>query len=358
MTDTILSLAKQFIVIKSTPDNTEALEEILDLALAQLQEFTIERFEKAGVRSALIYNAESRPRKFKVLFNVHLDIIPAKEEQHIPRVKGDKLYGAGAMDMKANAACTIFAFKEVAKIVDYPMALQLVTDEEVGGFNGAKHQVDQGVRAEFVIATEPTNLDIVHKTKGVLWLTIFGRGKTAHGAYPWRGENAIGKINDFLSALKKRYPNPTSEKWVTTVNVSKIETGNQAFNKIPDDCTVSLDIRFVPSDGPHLVKNIRALLPKGCRVEVLANEPAINTSPGEAYIKLMRQASKKVTGVESALRGAQGSSDARHFTRVGSAGVEIGPVGGGIGSDKEWVSIRSLGTFHRILKEFLLAVSS
>ena len=358
MSETILPLTKKCIQIKSTPDNAAALSEILELALSELSDFTIERFEKKGVQSALVYNTAKRPKKFKVLFNVHLDIIPAKEEQYIPRIVGDKLYGAGAMDMKANAVCAIRAFQDVAKEVSYPVALQLVTDEEVGGFNGAGYQVEKGVRTDFVIAVEPTNFDIVHKTKGVLLLKIIARGKTAHGAYPWRGDNAIEKINSFLNALTKKYPIPQREKWATTINISTIETSNRAFNKIPDECSVSLDIRYVPADGKSLVKNIRGLLPKGCNIEIFANEPAIDTRPDNSYVKTLRRASKKILGKESVIRGAHGSSDARHFARVGGVGVEIGPIGGGIGSDKEWVSIRSLEKFRRILREFLLALSA
>jgi len=54
---------------------------------------------------------------------------------------------------------------DCAEELKYPIALQIVTDEEVGGFHGTKFQVENGVNAEFVIATEPTNLDIVTKAK-------------------------------------------------------------------------------------------------------------------------------------------------------------------------------------------------
>lgn len=54
----------------------------------------------------------------------------------------------------------------------------------------------------------------------------------------------------------------------------------------------------------------------------------------------------------------QGSSDARHFTKVGCAGVEFGPIGGGIGTDKEWIDIPSLEKYYKILREFLLHLNN
>lgn len=353
MLKNILSLSKKFIFIKSVEGNPKALGDVLELALLELKDFTIERFERDGVKSALVYKSEKRPKKFKILLNAHLDVIPAKDTQYTPRIIGNKLYGAGSMDMKANTACMIFAFKDMATKVDYPLGLQLVTDEEIGGFNGTKYQVEKGIRADFVLAGEPTNFDIVHKAKGVLKLNISTKGLTAHGAYPWKGENAIWKMNEFLSVLKNNFPIPISEKWVTTINLSKIETSNLAFNKIPDDCKVSLDIRYISEDSKTILKNIKDILPRGFKLEVLVNEPAVFTDKSDKYLIDLQKITKNITGSNVVVRGAHGTSDVNHFSKVGCAGIEFGPIGGGIGSDKEWVDIKSLETFYKILKEFI-----
>ena len=353
MLQNIVSLSKKFVSIKSTSENPRALVEILELALSYLKEYTIERFESNGVKSALIYHSKRRPKKFKIILNGHLDVIPGKEHQYLPQIKGSRLYGVGSMDMKANVACLIMAFKEIANKVNYPLGLQLVTDEEIGGSYGTKHQIDKGVRADFVIAGEPTNFDIVNKAKGVIWAKISTKGKTAHGAYPWRGENAIWKMNEFLNILKEKYPIPNQQKWVTTVNLSRIETSNQTFNKIPDDCVVGLDVRYIPEEKDTIVKSIKNLVPKGFALNILAKEPAMFTDSDNKYIKILQKAGKQIIKKNIVLRGAQGSSDARHFERVGCLGIEFGPIGSGIGSDNEWVDIPSLEKYYQILKNFL-----
>lgn len=352
----IIPLTKQLVAIKSVDGNQQSLDEILDIALSHVSEFTIERFERKGIKSALVYNTSTRPEKFKILLNTHLDIIPGKEEQYIPREVGDKLYGAGVMDMKANLAAALFAFKDVAQEVRYPIALQLVTDEELGGFDGTKFQVEEGIRADFVLATEPTNFDIVHKAKGVLWLKITTVGTSAHGAYPWRGNNAIWKMHPFLEALKVHHPILVEEAWKTTVNLSTIDTSNKAYNKIPDNCVVGLDIRFVPEDADVILESITRLLPDGATVEILAHEPALATDVENTSIKKLESISASVLGREVVLRGAQGSSDARHFQPVGCPGIEFGPIGGGIGSDDEWVDVPSLKQYYEIIKLFLQSV--
>lgn len=357
MLKNILSLSKKLISIKSTAENPKALEAVLKVVLLELKGFTIEKFESNGSKSILIYNSQKRPEKFKILLNGHLDVIPAKDEQYKSKIVGNKLYGAGSMDMKANIACIIAVFKEMASKVDYPLGLQLVTDEEIGGFNGTKYQIEKGVKADFIIAAEPTNFNIVHTAKGVLQVKILSRGVTAHGAYPWKGENAILKMNEFLNILKNNFKNPKKEKWVTTVNVSTIETTNNAFNKIPDDCFVLLDIRYVKEDSRLVLKKLKKLIPKDFKLEIIANEPAMFTKQNNNYIVKLGEITKKIITKKVIIRGANGTSDISHFTKAGYAGIEFGPIGGGIGSDNEWVDISSLDIYCKILKNFLLIIS-
>lgn len=353
MLKNILSLSEKLIAIKSVDGNLKGLDEALSLALSELEDFTIEKFQRNGVKSALVYKSKTRPSKFKVLLNIHLDVISAKEGQYKPKIVGNKLYGAGAMDMKANASCAIFAFKELASKVDYPLGLQITTDEEIGGGHGTKYQIEKGVDTEFVLATEPTNFDIVHKAKGALQLKISTKGKTFHGAYPWKGENAIWKMNEFLNILKKKFPIPKNEKWGTMVNLSSIETTNKTLNKIPDDCCALLDVRFIAEDSKTILKTFKQILPKGFKMEVLAHEPAVFTKKDDIYVASLQRITKKVVEKNVILRGAHGTSDVSHFMKIRSAGIEFGPIGGGIGSDSEWVSIPSLETYYKILVEFL-----
>jgi succinyl-diaminopimelate desuccinylase len=356
MNDDIVSLTQRLVSIQSIPGNSKALAEILELVLSHLGSFTVERFEHSGVSSALVYAAPTRPEKFRVILNAHLDIIPGKEGQYTPRIEGGRLYGAGAMDMKASVACMSAVFSELARQSAYPLGLQLTTDEEIGGFNGTKHQIEEGVRADFVIAGEPTNFDIVNQTKGIVWARVFARGRSAHGAYPWRGDNAVWKMKQFLDAVQQEYPPLTQEAWATSVSIGSIATSNTALNKIPDDCVLGLDIRSIPQEAEGALERVRALLPAGVSLEVLAHEPALFTDAEHADVQLLRKTSAEILNKEVPLRGAHGSSDARHFAPVGGAAVEFGPIGDGIGSDDEWVDLDSLSQYTEILRTFLRQV--
>lgn len=354
----ILRLSKEFISIKSISENSKALDEILGVALLNLEGFTIERFNNNGIQSALVYNTNKRPKKFNVILNGHLDVIPGKEYQYKPKVIGSNLYGIGSMDMKANVACFIMAFKAVARKVDYPFALQLVTDEQVGGLNGTKYQIDQGVRADFVIVGETTNFNIVHRAKGVQWIKISAKGKSSHSAYPWKGKNAIWELNAFLNKLKKKYPIPHNEIWKTTVSVSNIETSNNSFNKIPDDCTVWLDIRYVAEEKDSVINRLENLISNNFTLDIVFDQPPLFVNKDNGYLKVLQNTTEEIIKHKVLLYGAHGTSDVTYYAKVGSPGIEFGPIGVTGNTNNEYINIPSLEMYYLVLVKFLLSLNN
>lgn len=357
MLNKILYLSKQFISIESFLGNQKALEKVLDLALLNLKGFTIEKFSKDGIHSALIYNTKTRPKKFKIILNGHLDVIPGKKHQYRYRVINNKLYGVGAMDMKSNVACLILAFKKIARKVGYPVGLQLVTDEQSGSLSGTKYQIKKGVKADFVIAGETTNFNIVNEAKGVMWIKIFCNGKTAHSAYPWLGKNPIWEMNSFLNQLKEKFPIPISEVDTTTVSLSRIETNNDSFNKIPDECAVWLDIRYFKQDKKTVISQIKKLMPKNFKLKIVFEESPIHVDKKNQYLQKLQNTASKITKHKVSLYCANGTSDLTYYMEAGCPGVEFGPIGKTGNLNDEWIDIYSLRTYYQIIIKYLLSLN-
>ena len=355
MNKEILDLAKALMRIPSTKDDAAAKRSVIARGEQQLDGFEIHSYDHDGSPSLLATNARGTAKNFRVILNAHLDVVPGQPAQFEPYEHDGKLIGRGAMDMKAAAAALIVVFKELADKVAYPVALQLVTDEEVGGFDGTKYQIDDGIRAEFVIAGEPTRLDINDKAKGIMWARITTKGVSAHGAYPWNGVNAIDKMARVLQKITLAYPTPKQETWRTTVNVAKIETSNDTFNKVPDDCTVSLDIRYIPEDREAMKKFLRTVA-RGDDLEIFIEEPAQFTDSNNYYVQALKTTVMQVTSRQPAFIQKHGGSDIRHFNQAGCPGVTFGPTGEGMHTDNEWVDIRSLEQYYDIVHDFLLAL--
>ncbi|MFH0773229.1 MAG: M20/M25/M40 family metallo-hydrolase [bacterium] len=352
MMNKIMSLTKQLIAIESTDKKKDKLQEAIDVCAKELDGYTIETFNQNAHPSILVYSAKQRPKQFDVIFNGHLDVVSALPHQFVPEERGGKLYGRGACDMKAAAVVELLVFKEVAKMLSRPVALQLVTDEEIGGYDGTYAQIKSGVRSPFVIAGESTDLCVGQKSKGVIWMNVKAKGTAAHGAYQWRGESAILKMKRAIDLIEKEFPILTKDVWRTTINIAKIETTNTTYNKVPDDCLMKLDIRYTPEDW-KTIKNKLEKMFHGLEMEFLEFEPPQVTNETNPYYQQLLKSIESVASKKADVIAKHGSSDVRHFSRVEGEGVVFGPVGSGLHSDGEWVDIKSLETYHAILAMFL-----
>lgn len=351
MKNEILDLTKKLISIESISSKKEKLQEVINVVKKELEGFTIEEFSSNEKPSILVYSTKKQPKKFKVILNGHLDVVAGKAEQFVPYEKGGKLYGRGAIDMKSGAAVEIVLFKKIARLLPYPVGLQLVTDEEVGGYNGTQYQIKQGVRADFVVAAEPTGYGINNKAKGIIWMNVKTKGVAGHGAYQWRGKSAILKMKKALDAIEKKYPVLTKEKWRTSINIAKIETSNMTFNKVPDDCDMRLDVRYIPEDWKSIKKTLTDMF-RGMELTFQTFEPPQFTDENNTYVKVLKQSVKTVTHKLPKIIAKHGGSDIRHYNGVHVNGVTCGPVGEGLHADNEWVLIESLNTYYAILELF------
>ncbi len=257
--------------------------------------------------------------------------------------------------MKAATAAEILAFKETAAKVDYPLALQLVTDEEIGGKKGVKYQISQGILTDFYLCGEYSDLEICCETKGVLWIKMTTKGKRAHGAYVWNGVNAITKLAKEIQSVSKIFPVPAKTAWKTTCNFGVISGGN-TVNQVPDEASVTLDIRHVPEDSSsQLLSKIKSgLTYPDTQLEIMEDEPCNHADKNDPLVKQLAASIKQVAGENAKYVKFHGASDARYYSAAGSTAVDIGPTGEGLHSDYEWCSIKSLQTYKDILVKFLL----
>ncbi len=358
-----LAAASELLAVPSTADRPAELERALGYVLDFVGTgFTVERFTSAGKPSALVYpeghDAPERPR-FRVILNAHLDVVPAPPEQFRPRRDGMRLYARGAQDMKVSALAEALAFRELAGSVGYPLALQLVTDEEVGGRNGTRYQIERGVRGEFVVIGETSGLRIVTESKGMLGVTLRASGRGAHSAYQWLGDNALVKLNRSVHNVLARYPVATEEAWRTTVNVARVHTPNQARNQIPAEAEAWLDIRFPPEDtdlGGKTDAEIAAYLQSFCEPGVTAVVDHLdapqNADRGRPEIARLAEAAR-AQGYRPDFLRKHGTGDGRFYGEAGVTAVAFGVGGHGQHGADEYADITTIAPYYRALTQFL-----
>ncbi|MEV4705228.1 M20/M25/M40 family metallo-hydrolase [Actinoplanes sp. NPDC049316] len=355
--DDLLDAAVRLVAIPSTADRPECLQKALDLVVDRAGPgFTVERFRSGGKPSALLYAPGRRPA-FRAILNAHLDVVPAPAEQFRPVLRDGRLYGRGAQDMKVAALVMADVFRSVAREVPYPLGLQLVTDEEVGGYDGTGHQVQRGVTADFVVIGEQSGLQVVTESKGILQVRLHATGKAAHAAYPWLGDNAVLRLTAALGRVLDRYPVPAAEAWATTVTVARVETAGRAVNQVPADATAWLDIRF-PAGDPALagrdVAQIAAYLRDLAGVEVSVDSLGAphHADPDSSEVRALRAAARDA-GYPGGLLRKHGAADGRFYSARGVDAVIFGPGGDGQHGPDEYADLATVEPYRAALTTFL-----
>ena len=272
-------------------------------------------------------------------FAGHTDVVPPGKgwatDPFKAEIKGDLLYGRGAVDMKGAIAAFVAA---VARIGDVPGTISFIItgDEEGPAVHGTRalmvRMEERGLRPDMILVGEPTSQNRLGDTIKIgrrgsvnMWVDIVG--KQAHVAYPHEGDNPITRLFRIGTRLHELELDDGDE-WFQPSNleVVTVDVGNSASNVIPGEAHLRLNIRFnVHHQGEELVEKVRAIVDEeapGARFEAMISGEAFLTEPGPLS-DLVGASIQEVTGVTPNLSTGGGTSDAR-FLHVLCPIVEFG----------------------------------
>jgi succinyl-diaminopimelate desuccinylase len=290
-----------------------------------------------------------------VVLHGHLDVVPGRPEQFEPRVQDDRLLGRGAYDMKGALAAMMCALKDLEHQERVHVRLVCVPDEESEELDERSTDafVARGLGGDFAITGEPTNMHIGIEAKGVLVLRIDVHGRAAHSSTPWLGDNAVLKAIDVFRAIESLpFSRESSEMFDRpSINLGRIQ-GGDALNKVPDHCTMAVDVRYLPGQDPaEILEQVRSI--PDIEVTRTFIHPTVTVSRVNPFVRALREAVTRTISGEAMSVGRDGASDAAAFIEAGIPAVEFGPVGAGHHGPEEWVSLGSLGRYRRALGDFV-----
>jgi len=291
-----------------------------------------------------------------LILHGHMDVVPAEAHQFEPRIDGDRLIGRGAYDMKAALAAMMLALPTPDEVPEgLRVVLGIVSDEETeeDADRGSDFLVDSGLKGDFAITGEPTDMHVGVAAKGVLAVRVGVAGRAAHGSTPWLGDNAVLRAVDMFRGLESLpFARESSELFDRpSINLGRI-WGGDALNKVPDHCVIDVDIRYLPHQDPEeILEQIRGLEPAS--METIFALPPIDSGIDSPWVKGLIEAADAHHDGTSVSVGRDGASDAVSFIRVGIPAVEFGPIGAGHHGPEEWVSIESLNAYLGTLREYL-----
>jgi succinyl-diaminopimelate desuccinylase len=326
MSELETSLARTLLDLTVVPSPIGEEEALCNMVEARLSA-TLGRSAVRRHQHSLVVRANENARAPRVALVGHLDTVHTEHDAP-PRIEGNRLYGAGAADMKSGLAVMIELVERV-DLAALPCDLTLVFYErEEGPFEENMlgpllERFDELGRLDLAICLEPSDNKLQLGCMGSVHVTVRFVGRTAHSARPWQGENAIVKALPFLRALSEREPNEVvidGHSFREVVTPTRASDGGRGRNVVPDRFDVNVNYRFAPGRTPlEVVEELRSWVSDAAEVIPTDLSPA-----GRPHARHPLVAHLERCGVRT-VETKQAWTDVARFDAAGVPAVNFGP---------------------------------
>ena len=366
-----LELTKQLIARQSVTPVDDGCQNLMTDRLSKAG-FKIQLLPFEDVDNFWAIRGDSGPI---ICFAGHTDVVPSGPENSWqsppfePTVKDGVLTGRGAADMKGSLAAMVVAVENfVANNPNHSgrIAFLITSDEEGIAANGTVKVVEwlkqQNTIPEYCLVGEPSSSEqcgdtIKNGRRGSLGCKLRVLGKQGHVAYPHLADNPIHNVAPALAEL-------ASYEWdrgndffpATSFQVSNINGGTGATNVIPGELDIVFNFRFSTEVTENQLRETTEAILNKHKLDYkidwhLSGQPFL-TAEGE-LVDAAVIAVKQVTGLDTLLSTAGGTSDGRFIAPMGTQVVELGPVNATIRQINECVAVDDLDRLTAIYESLL-----
>lgn len=286
-----------------------------------------------------------RPGGVRGMYCGHLDVVPAGDlslwtgPPYSPQVRGGRLYGRGACDMKGSIASMLHAVELLAprrRELAGEWSLLLDADEEhanLGLKTWLHHPLTQ---PDFVIIGEPTGLRPAVGHRGVMAFRIDIQGESVHAAQHRQGKNAISaavRVAERVEALDGRLAEAGGSFLEPGSVVVTALHGGEKVNTVPGSCTLSVDRRLTAGETradceaqmDDLLRLVEDETGCRCRCEVTTFCPAGLLPADAPLVKSLAARIEQVCGVSMRAACFEASCEAGFFLEQHIPTVILGP---------------------------------
>jgi succinyl-diaminopimelate desuccinylase len=348
-----MDLAATLELLVNIPSETGSEDRIATtIAERLLPIWTSEGVERIG-NSLVVGRRTGRPL---ISLYGHIDTVPEQQSNGKARTVGGRMLGLGTADMKSGVAVMIHLLEDAEiRSGDYDLVGVFYDGEEGGSDqNGLEEVLVRApwlVESEFGLVLEPTDLTLEIGCNGSMNADVIFRGRAAHSARPWLGENAVTKAGRWLARLHDLEPRTETIAGLDYHEVFTITRagGGIANNVVPADFTVNLNYRFPPSlTVAEAETRLHELAAPADEVVVRDSAPAGGIPQSNPHLARFED----LVGGER--KPKQGWTD---VARLGEHGIPAVNYGPGDPSEAhqagESVSLANLGMAYSVVRAFL-----
>jgi putative selenium metabolism hydrolase len=191
-----------------------------------------------------------------LMLNAHMDTVRVSDRDSWSRdpfeasVEDGVLYGLGSCDMKGGLAAMLYGARlvqDAGVTLNGDLVVACVVQEEQCEGLGTRVVVEEGgIRPDWVVLGEPTNLNVSRGQRGRLEMRLVTHGRSAHAASPHLGDNAIYLAARLVFGLEMLAEQLGEDEFLGrgTLAVTDIASNASSRNAVPDSCALIIDRRL------------------------------------------------------------------------------------------------------------------
>lgn len=305
----------------------------------------------------------------------HTDVVPTGplDEWHSdpfkPEIRDGLLYGRGAADMKSGIAAMVTACERFVQA--YPdhtgsVALLITSDEEGPAQYGTVKVIEtlerRGEKIDWALVGEPSSTsqlgDVVKNgRRGSIGATLTVNGVQGHVAYPHLADNPVHRAMPALTELCELEWDTGNEFFpATSFQISNINAGTGVHNVIPGQVEINFNLRYSTElDHRQIIDTTETILKKhnlDYNIDWDHSGYPFLTAEGP-LVEAAKASIKAITGLDTELSTAGGTSDGRFIAPTGAQVLELGPVNASIHKINEHVRVSDLDSLSEIYQGIL-----
>jgi glutamate carboxypeptidase len=306
----------------------------------------------------------------KVLLCIHLDTVfpPDHPFQKITRLDSNTLRGPGVADAKGGLVVLLTAlqaFEQTPVASNLGWEVLLNPDEEIGSPGSAALLAEAARRNHIGLVFEPALPDgsLVGARKGSGNFTVVVRGRAAHAGRDFHlGRSAILAVADYIRRLDAGH----SDLPGVTINCGVV-AGGSALNVVPDLAIARFNIRVTrPQEQQTIEQRVAALAEEiskrdGVAVSVhggFHSPPKPLDARSSRLFEAIESCGQEI-GLRLEIHPSGGACDGNRLAAAGLPVIDtMGPRGGHLHSDQEYILIDSLAERAKLTALLLVKLAS
>jgi len=343
-----------------TPDDAGSLAFIE----AYLPGFEVIYVNREGVKNLFMYQKFGEGEH--LCFAGHVDVVPPgnnwESDPFVPMIKDGKIYARGTQDMKSGVAAFVQTLREVTSF-NGTLSLLLTSDEEGEATYGTVIMLDHlkeiGMLPDYCIVAEPTcevrfgdAIKIGRRGSINGYLTIHGR--QGHAAYPEKAVNPVHQIAPLLDRLAGvNLDDGDNDFAPSQMVITDIRGGMEVTNVTPGELKIMFNVRNSTNTTQESVRAHVERVLEGLDFELRLTQGSYPfvTKRDSKIVQNIQKSILEVTGEETKLSTAGGTSDARFMGAFGIDVVEFGVINDTIHAPNERTSIEEVESLYRVFRD-------